>query len=137
MTYQLRFTTIHHYDTLKSGITLPVLLRSGSAEIRVDTKLDTGASFSIFQRLIGEKLGLDIEDGILERVGSVRGSFPAYGHEITLIVLGIEVTATVYFAAEKNFPINVLGRQGWLDRVRLGLVDYEGRLYLSDYNDSV
>jgi hypothetical protein len=29
----------------------------------------------------------------------------------------------------------VLGRVGWLNRVRLGLIDYDGRLFLSAYDD--
>jgi len=37
----------------------------------------------------------------------------------------------VYFAAEPNFPRNVLGQQGWLDRVRLALNHYDAVLYLS------
>ena len=39
---------------------------------------------------------------------------------------------TYNFAEDENFSRNVLGRQGRLDRVRLGLVDYEGKLCLSD-----
>jgi hypothetical protein len=39
----------------------------------------------------------------------------------------------VYFAVEASFKRNVLGRGGWLDHVRLGLVDYQGELYLSRY----
>jgi hypothetical protein len=50
-------------------------------------------------------------------------------------VLGIETTTTVYFAADEAFTRNVLGRQGWLNVIRLGLVDYEGKLYLSHYDD--
>ncbi len=48
-------------------------------------------------------------------------------------VLGIETVSTVYFAKEESFTRNALGRQGWLDRVRLGLIDYEGKLFLSEY----
>ena len=29
---------------------------------------------------------------------------------------------------------NVLGRRGWLDRLRFGLVDYEQVVYIADYN---
>jgi hypothetical protein len=47
------------------------------------------------------------------------------------------ITIPVYFAADAAFSRNVLGRQGWIDRIRLGLVDYEGKLYLSDYSDPV
>jgi hypothetical protein len=66
---------------------------------------------------------------------TVAGDFLTYAHEVNLVVLGIETTTTVYFAADESFSRNVLGRQGWLDRVRLGLVDYDGTLYLSAYDD--
>ncbi len=135
MTHQLRFKASYDYDPRAVDINLPVTLRSGSESWEAMAKLDPGSTFCVFQCLIGEKLGFDIESGIRQRIGSVRGSFLTYGDEATLIVLDIETTATVYFAAEEHFPITVLGRVGWLDRVRLGLVDYESRLYLSDYND--
>ena len=32
-------------------------------------------------------------------------------------------------------PKGVLDRQGWLDRVKLGLIDYEGKLLLSAYRE--
>ena len=35
---------------------------------------------------------------------------------------------TVYFAAHESFTRNVLGRRGWLDQVRVGLVEYESKL---------
>ncbi len=50
-----------------------------------------------------------------------------------LSVLEIETFSKVYFAKEESFTRNVLGRQGWLDRVKLGLIDYEGKLLLSAY----
>ncbi|MFN7930191.1 MAG: hypothetical protein U0Y68_20160 [Blastocatellia bacterium] len=84
---------------------------------------------------MGEQLGLQIESGVPETFGTAAGAFLAYGHEVTLVVLGLDVIATVYFAADEHFTRNVLGRQGWLDRVRLGLVDYDGQLYLSRYDD--
>lgn len=36
-----------------------------------------------------------------------------------------------------SFPRNVLGRQGWLNQVRLALIDYDGKLFLSHYNDEI
>jgi len=52
-----------------------------------------------------------------------------------LAVLGVEVNALVYFYEEPAIARNVLGRSGWLDRVRLGLVDYDSLLYLSAYDE--
>lgn len=135
MKHQLSFKVSYAYDSHAVDINVPVTLRSGALTWEATAKLDPGSTFCVFQREIGIELGLDIERGIPERIGSVRGSFLAYGHEATLIVLGLEIIATVYFAADENFPINALGRVGWLDRVRLGLIDYDSRLYLSAYDD--
>jgi hypothetical protein len=41
----------------------------------------------------------------------------------------------VYFAEDENFSRNVLGRHGWLELVTIGLIDYDGKLYLSRYLD--
>ena len=79
----------------------------------------------------GERLGLDIESGDPRDFSTATGSFRAYGHAITLLVAGMEFDSVVYFAAREGYNRNVLGRQGWLNQVRLGLLDYEGKLYLS------
>jgi hypothetical protein len=63
------------------------------------------------------------------------GSFDAYGHTVTLETLRYSFDVTVYFAAHEGFRRNVLGRRGWLDQVQLGIVEYEGKLYLSRYNE--
>ncbi len=132
--HAIEFSAIYEYDTLKTGITLPVLLKYNSLLVDFEAKLDTGSSHCVFARGYGENLGLEIEDGSLETFGTAVGNFIAYGHEITLSVLDIENTSTVYFAKEESFTRNVLGRQGWLDRVKLGLIDYEGKLLLSEYS---
>lgn len=39
----------------------------------------------------------------------------------------------IFFASDESFRRNVLGRHGWLDRLIIGINDYEGKLYLSRY----
>ncbi len=101
--------------------------------VDVEAKLDTGSSHCVFARDYGESLGLEIEDGFPEIFGTAVGNFIAYGHEIVLSVLEIETVSTIYFAKDESFTRNVLGRHGWLDRVKMGLIDYEGKLFLSEY----
>ncbi|MEW6209934.1 MAG: hypothetical protein AB1631_16330 [Acidobacteriota bacterium] len=137
MTYQISFAKAYKYDTRETGISVPISLQHGAVTIRLDAKIDTGSSLCIFERQQGERLGLDIETGIPQRISAAAGSFLAYGHEITILALGIEVSTTAYFAADDGFTRNVLGRQGWLDHIRLGLIDYEGQLYLSAYDDAL
>lgn len=50
--------------------------------------------------------------------------------------LGIKVSTTADFAAEESLDRDVPGRQGWLDRLRVSIVDDDGLLYLSHYDES-
>ncbi len=78
-------------------------------------------------------MGFDVEAGTESYFGAATGRFITFGHELTVSVLGIENHITVYFIAEEAIKKNVLGRIGWLDRVQIGLVDYEGKLYPGSY----
>jgi hypothetical protein len=134
MAYTLSFDHLYSYDTRKVGITIPVVLKIGEETATTTAKLDTGASHCIFERFVGEELGLAIENGDQQTISTVTGSFTVYGHEVTISVKDFDFAGMVYFAADDGFKRNVLGRQGWLDRVRFGLVDYEGKLYLSRHD---
>ncbi len=135
MSHQLTFRLLHEYDAGLEGISFDATLSHAEKQTRVKAKLDTGASFCIFQREHGEELDIEIERGTKQRIGTATGSFIAYGHEVKLITLGLEIDTTIYFAEFYGFPRNVLGRRGWLDQVRLALIDYEGKLFLSNYNE--
>jgi predicted aspartyl protease len=131
----VEFTEIYDYDTRLVGITVPVFLFDRQKTAEFKAKIDTGSSFCIFERKNGERLGLDIESGDEIRISTATSPFTAYGHELTISVLGIESYVKVYFAKDESFTRNVLGRQGFLDRVKLGLIDYEGKLLLSAYGE--
>ena len=73
MPYQLEFSSLHSYDPGKSGISVPVTLRAGEASVSFNAKIDTGATYCIFQRLYGEHLGLDIERGHQQLIGTPTG----------------------------------------------------------------
>lgn len=123
----------YEYNTLKIGITVPVELSLSDETVAFEAKVDTGAENCIFERVHGERLGLTIESGEKQVFLTTAGSFTAYAHEVSLSVLEIEFSTRVYFAESSNYTRSVLGRFGWLDRVKLGLIDYEGKLLLSAY----
>jgi hypothetical protein len=115
---------------------VPVSLRLGdSRTVRLLAKLDTGASFCIFPREYAEQLGLNVESGHHQVVGTATGRFDAYGHTLTLGCFDWELEAMVYFAATPDFPRSVLGRSGWLQHFRLGLIDHDTILFLSHHGD--
>src|SRR5207253_10148019 len=131
----LEFDNPHNYGTDKESLEISVTLRLGERTVSFPAQLDTGATFCVFERSYAETLGLSVESGMPLRFSTAMGSFDAYGHIVTLETLGCSFDVTVYFAAHESFTRNVLGRRGWLDQVRLGLVDYESKLYLSRYNE--
>ncbi len=131
----LEFDFSHQYSLLEIGITVEATLQNGDFSVEIDAKIDTGSTFCVFERHYGERLDLDVEAGTPIEIGTATGSFRAFGHELTLTVLGIETVSTVYFAESDYFDRNVLGRIGWLDRVKFGLIEREGKLFLSEYKN--
>jgi hypothetical protein len=135
--HELSFDILHEYSAsdAANGILLPIALSSGQSTVTLKASLDTGAAFCIFERGYGESLGLDVEAGLLTRFGTATGIFEAYGHTVTISAFGLTFEAMVYFAKEESYGRNVLGRRGWLDQVRVGIVEYESKLYLSRYDE--
>lgn len=135
MEYQLNFSRLATYDAGLPGIAVAVTLSLSQEAVSFPAKLDTGATNCVFARRYGEDLGIDIESGEKVQISTATGRFFAYRHEVTLRVFDFAFDVRVCFAADESFQRNVLGRRGFLDRVNLGLVDYEGKLYLSRYGD--
>ncbi|MCW5958817.1 MAG: hypothetical protein KIS76_01570 [Pyrinomonadaceae bacterium] len=112
-----------------------MILQLNEKLVELEAKIDTGAENCIFERRHGETLGLEVESGEEKVFSTVTASFITYAHELTIKVLDFEIFSTVYFAKEDFFTRNVLGRQGWLDRVKLCVIDYEGKLLLSENSE--
>ncbi len=129
--HELSFEKLVTYDAGRPGISLDVELRLGHDAVAVEAKIDTGASYCIFERGAGERLGLDIESGRRENISTVTGTFAVFAHAITLSAEGFDIDTEVYIAEEVSFRRNVLGRLGWLDQVVLAINDYGGKLFLS------
>ena len=120
-----------NYDEITVELSL-----SGNSSTRVSVRatVDTGSKFCIFKPRYAPLLGLVLETGEEVRIRTAAGSFVAYGHEVTLAISTIEWSAVVYFAEVETFPVNVVGRVGFLDRLRLGVVDHEQVLYLGPHD---
>ena len=113
---------------------LPIVLRSGANIVDLVASLDTGASHCLFECAYANELGLDLTSGIFKRFRTANSTFDAFGHEVEIDALGILTHSLVYFFADPSIVKNVLGRGGWLDRIRLGVVDYDRTLYLAAHD---
>ena len=135
--YQLEFTAAHSYGSEREGISVPVLLKSGTNSVRLAASIDTGATFCLFRSEVAEVLGLDLANAASKRFRTAACSFEAFGHDVEITVFGMTTFSTVYFFADASINKNVLGRVGWLDRFRVGLVDHDRALYLAGYDDDL
>ena len=136
MAHRLAFRQLHHYDPVAPGIPVPVTLRAGRESLSLLAHVDTGSTVCIFRRDHAEALDLHLEHGVRQRIRTATGAFDTFGHLVSLSVLGMQFEALVYFAASSEITRSVLGRLGFLDRVRLALIDYDRNLYLSAYDDT-
>lgn len=100
-------------------------------------KLIPEAEFCLFARELGEKLEIDIESGIKENLSTLAGNLLAFGHYVELETLGLKFDSLVYFAKEYALNRNLLGRQGWLQLVKLGLDDYRSEIYISPQDEEI
>ncbi len=132
MARSIEFDAACQYSS-DDGIEIPTELSIGNQKVELIARLDTGAAHCIFERRYGEELGLDIEAGRAQRFRTMAGSFVAYEHEVMIHTLGIEFQSAVFFAQDSAFTRNFLGRLGWLDRVRIGIIEYDRLLLLSPY----
>lgn len=133
--HNLTFRHLFAYDLGKSGIFIPIKLQLVGKSVETEAKIDTGSTNCIFSRQIGERLDLKIEDGLPKRIGTATGSFMTFEHRVTLSILDLDFDLLACFAEGDTFQTNVLGRFGFLIQVHLGIVDYDGKLYLSKYSE--
>lgn len=133
MAYHLSFDRMVSYDSGHPGISFTVELRIGQFGLSVPVKVDTGSTHCLFTETVGRELGIEIGTGEPLTINTVTGSFRSYGHWVTLFSEGFEFDSMLFFAADQSLGRNVLGRFGWLDRMIIGINDYDGKLYLSSY----
>lgn len=137
MAYQMNFDHLLTYDMGAPGISLDVTLAFSDLKLTIPAKLDTGAANSIFERRYGEQLDLPIENCYCQLFSTATGTFVAYGHNLTVNIAGIEFDAPVFFAEDEHYNRNVIGRFGGIDHLIVGIIDYEGKLFLSSYDGYV
>lgn len=129
--YPFNFQKYARYDSLESGITIEAILRFGNAETNYLAKVDTGAEICLFEREIGEFLKIEIESGYKKNLSTLAGNLAAFGHSVELETLDLKFDTFVYFAADYSLNRNLLGRQGWLQLIKIGLDDYRSEIYIS------
>ncbi len=78
--------------------------------------VDSGADFCLFQKSIGEFVGLsNITSGKKQELSGLGGSVVAYFHNIILEVGGYRHKCYAGFVDDSKLPINLLGQEGFFN----------------------
>jgi hypothetical protein len=134
MPHRLFFDERHSYrEDFTQAIVVPVGLSANGIYADVAAKLDTGAEYCLFDRKWADWLDIDVESGPRRGFRGLAGSFYAFEHEIAMKCFGTEFSSIVYFTGEIGVARDLLGRNGWLDRLRIAVVHYDREIYLSPY----
>lgn len=135
MSWEFSFATRLHMTETSSGFYVPAMFSVADREVRVDGYFDVGAAYCVIPREAGEKLGLDIETGEASALRTGTGLMPGYLHYTVLSVGDLIFEDVPTFVAKyPDFDRCLLGRAGWLQKVRLNLVTYDGAIYLNLYD---
>ena len=129
----LEFELAHEYESTADGILVPVRIVQSGKSVELTARLDTGAAHCLFHRSYSDLLDIAWDAGLPQTYRTIVGNFRAYGHELTLHTWDLQCSAMVYFHESGSPNSNYLGRAGWLDRVRLGLIHYDQRILVARY----
>ena len=132
----LTFEITYRYQESEEGISIPVTLACKNGHYRAAAKVDPGAEVCLFSNEAGLQLGLDVERGVPRALGTIGGTkIESFGHEVTIQTFGITMASVVYFAKYPGITRNLLGRLGWLRNLQIGIRDYDGKLFVSEYTE--
>jgi hypothetical protein len=100
--FTLTFDEKVEYADDAQGINLDVIIsKQTDNSIAATVKLDTGSTFCIFQRFYAELLGIEVENGTRETIRTAKGSFMAFGHEVSIKFSNLEWDAIVFRAGRE------------------------------------
>ena len=135
MSWHLTYRHRYVFDPKQPGVTLPVSLFANGLVETTEAAIDSGSTLCVFKREIAEWLNIPIEQGIEDQVNAMGTVIRVYGHEVRMVIGEMTLDLFVYFPAFQNIPRNLLGRQGFLQRMLFGLDDYEGVVYFGYHSD--
>ena len=92
--------------------------------------IDSGSTFSVFTREIADELGISVTEGRVQKLNTLGGSLLAYGHELEITIAPNLQYAIEILFTEYPIPRNLLGHNGFLDRVAVALRSKYGLIYL-------
>jgi hypothetical protein len=95
---------------------LPIIeakLLGPKKSLKIGALLDSGASTSLFQAKISDRLGISLENGEKVKLKGIGGEITGYLHEVPVLVNGIKFKCKIVFSREIAENVNLFGRDNF------------------------
>ncbi len=136
MTYRLEFSTLLKIALDENGLIVPLTISAPIKDRQIQAYFDSGATYTVLPRWLGDDLGFDVESGTPTNLRTGSGVMQTYLHYTTFFLGELSFgDVPVCIAKYHDFNRCLLGREGWLQAVRFGLVTYDNQMYLSLYDE--
>lgn len=99
------------------GIFLPLIPITLEERQSTYALVDSGATVSLFEPWVAERLGIDIELGRRRSLEGIGGRILAYEHNVRLRIADIEFPCKIAFSRELRVSLNLLGQENFFDRL--------------------
>jgi predicted aspartyl protease len=128
--------TQYNYMQLENGHfpLIPVMVKAGNSDYHNIALIDSGASFSVFQKDAAHSLGLRIEEGSPILVEGAGGLLQAYVHRLTLKVAENEFLCDICFSEQYSVRMNLLGRKDFFEKFLITF-DEKNRKFFLETNE--
>jgi len=94
--------------------------------------VDSGATYSIFDSAVAERLGIDIFSGRHSLVIGLDGRLVSiYLHKLGLEIGAFHITATVGFSETMKIGFNLLGRHSVFNQLQFCFNDRDGEITIT------
>lgn len=133
MTHPLNFDDIYPYSGHSIEVRIHIVPPVGVPFLQ-NAWIDTGAGITFLDNQLLPSLGVtDVTTGVYRAVTAANGGLgDGYIHDVNLDIWGRRLTIPALFcpAWSPGTP-NLLGMEGFLDKLRIGLAHRQNRLYYS------
>lgn len=104
--------------------------KGGLAKRKILALIDSGASMSIFQPDMAEKLGIKIESGKPISLQGIGGEIKGYVHTLTLEISQKTINCPIVFSRQYKVSINLLGRESFFHAFQITFNESKKQLSL-------
>jgi len=108
--------TTFHYRGKSLKPIIPLVIKRGDKETRLDAVIDSGADMGIFDASVAEKIGLPFSMFEQKKIAEIHGKVTAHICKIEVRVLEEFFEMPVAFVPNYTGPFNILGRKGFFER---------------------